>query len=64
MLGLIAMIPVAISVIWIIGTMYLIGYSLNVMTVMVTSLTIGRGITYGIHMVERFKLIADKQGMS
>ena len=62
LLGLIAMLPVAISVIWIIGTMYFIGYSLNVMTVMVTSLTIGLGITYAIHALERFKLIADKTG--
>ena len=62
LLGLIAMLPVAISVIWIIGTMYFIGYSLNVMTVMVTSLTIGLGITYAIHALERFKLTADKTG--
>ncbi|RLF56760.1 MAG: hypothetical protein DRN27_09085 [Thermoplasmata archaeon] len=62
LLGLITMIPVSISVIWIIGTMYFIGYSLNVMTVMVTSLTIGLGITYAIHAVERFRLTADKTG--
>ena len=61
-LGLIAMVPVALSVIWIIGTMYFIGYSLNVMTIMVTSLTIGLGITYAIHAVERFCLTADKTG--
>ncbi len=62
LLGLIAMIPVSISVIWILGAMYLIGYSLNVMTVMVTSLTIGLGITYAIHAVERFRLTADRTG--
>jgi len=61
-LGLIAMIPVSISTIWIIGTMYFIGYSLNVMTIMITSLTIGLGITYAIHAVERFRLTADRTG--
>ncbi|MBU0497527.1 MAG: MMPL family transporter, partial [Candidatus Thermoplasmatota archaeon] len=61
-LGLIAMIPVAISTIWIVGTMYFIGYNLNVMTIMITSLTIGLGITYAIHAVERFRHIADKTG--
>ncbi|RLF42431.1 MAG: hypothetical protein DRN12_00175 [Thermoplasmata archaeon] len=61
-LGLIAMIPVSVSVVWILGSMYLIGYSLNVMTVMVTSLTIGLGITYAIHAVERFRLTADRTG--
>ena len=62
LLGLITMIPVSISAIWIIGTMYFIGYSLNVMTIMITSLTIGLGITYAIHAVERFRLTADKTG--
>jgi predicted RND superfamily exporter protein len=62
LLGLIAMIPVSISTIWIIGTMYFIGYSLNVMTIMITSLTIGLGITFAIHAVERFRQTADKTG--
>jgi hypothetical protein len=62
LLGLITMIPVALSIIWIMGTMYFMGYSFNVMTVMVTSLTIGLGITYAIHAVERFRLTADRTG--
>ena len=61
-LGLIAIIPVGISIIWILGTMYFIGYSLNVMTVTVTSITIGIGIDYAIHATERFRLVADRTG--
>lgn len=61
-LGLISMIPVCISTIWIVGTMYFIGYSLNVMTIMITSLTIGLGITYAIHAIERFRIVADRTG--
>jgi predicted RND superfamily exporter protein len=61
-LGLIAIIPVMISMVWILGTMYFIGYSLNIMTITVTSLTIGIGIDYAIHATERFKLVADKTG--
>ncbi len=60
LLGIIAIAPVSISAIWILGTMYFIGYSLNVMTVMVTSLTIGLGITYAIHALERFRLLKNK----
>jgi predicted RND superfamily exporter protein len=56
------MIPVLISTVWIIGTMYFIGYNLNIMTIMITTLTIGLGITYAIHAVERFRLVADKTG--
>ena len=62
LLGLLTMVPVCISTIWIIGTMHFIGYSLNVMTIMITSLTIGLGITYAIHAVERFRLTADRTG--
>jgi len=62
LLGLITTVPVSISTIWIMGTMYFIGYSLNVMTIMITSLTIGLGITYAIHAVERFRQTADKTG--
>ena len=61
-LGLIAIIPVGISMIWILGTMYIIGYSLNILTVTVTSITIGIGIDYAIHTTERFRLVADKTG--
>jgi len=61
-LGLIILIPVLISIIWILGTMSLIGYNLDVLTITVTSLTIGIGIDYAIHATERFKLVADKTG--
>ncbi len=61
-LGFIVIIPVLISIIWILGTMYFIGYTLNILTITVTSLTIGIGIDYAIHATERFKLVADKTG--
>jgi predicted RND superfamily exporter protein len=61
-LGLIALIPVGLSIIWILGTMFFIGYSLNVLTITVTSITIGIGIDYAIHATERFRLIVDKTG--
>jgi predicted RND superfamily exporter protein len=61
-LGLITMIPVLISTAWILGTMYFFGYTLNVMTVTVTALTIGIGVDYAIHTTERFRLVADKTG--
>ncbi len=53
-LGIITLIPIILCVIWILGTMYVLDISLNVMTLMVTSLTIGLGIDYGIHITSRF----------
>jgi len=61
-LGIITIIPIGITIIWILGTMYYIGYILDVLTVTVTSITIGIGIDYAIHATERFRLIADKTG--
>jgi predicted RND superfamily exporter protein len=61
-LGLISIMPVGVSIIWIVGTIYFIGYSFNIMTVMVTSLNIGIGIAFGIHVIQRFRLTADRTG--
>ena len=48
--------------IWILGTIYFFGYILDVMTITVTSITIGIGIDYAIHATQRFRLVADKTG--
>jgi len=61
-LGFIALIPVLISIVWILGTMYFIDYTLNILTITVTSITIGIGIDYAIHATERFRLVADRTG--
>ncbi len=61
-LGLIAMVPVGISIIWILGTMFYIGYTLNILTITVTSITIGIGIDYAIHATQRFRYTADRTG--
>lgn len=61
-LGIIALIPVGFSIVWILGTMYYIGYTLNALTITVTSITIGIGIDYAIHATERFRYIVDKTG--
>lgn len=53
-LGILTLIPVALCVVWILGSMYLFGIPLNVMTLSVTSLTVGLGVTYGIHISHRF----------
>ncbi len=53
-LGTITLIPVALCVIWILGSMYLFGIPLNFMTITIASLTVGLGVTYGIHITHRF----------
>lgn len=62
LLSLITLVPVLISISWILGTMYFIGYNVNIMTVMITSITVGLGVTYAIHAVQRFRQTADATG--
>ncbi|OLZ40619.1 Patched family protein [Natrinema saccharevitans] len=61
-LGAITLLPVAFSVAWILGTMYLIGMPFNVLTGMITSLTVGLGVAYSIHISERYRLELERQG--
>ncbi len=53
-LGIITTIPVTLVTLWIIGTMYISGVSLNAMTVNITALTVGIGIDYSVHITHRF----------
>lgn len=54
LLGLITTAPVALVTLWIVGTMYALGVTLNVMTVSITALTVGMGVDYSIHITHRF----------
>lgn len=53
-LGFIITLPVIISSLWIIGTMSLFKIPLTITTVAVSSLTIGLGIDYSIHIAYKF----------
>lgn len=53
-LGVITMIPSVAVVTWVLGTMWMLGVSFNVMTAMVASLAIGIGVPFGIHVTHRF----------
>jgi len=59
-LGLVTLLPVAFNVSWILGTMYLLDIPFNVLTGMITSLTIGLGVAYSIHISERYSLELDR----
>nr|WP_305794398.1 MMPL family transporter [Halomarina rubra] len=61
-LGAVTLLPVALSVTWILGTMYLLGIPFNILTGMITSLTVGLGVAYSIHLSERFNQELDRTG--
>ncbi len=53
-LGVVTLVPVGMTVIWIIATMALLGIALSVLTALVASLTIGIGVDYAIHLTGRY----------
>ena len=55
-LGALTLLPVGFGVAWILGTMSLLSIPFNVMTGTITSLTVGLGVAYNIHITERFML--------
>ncbi len=46
--------PILLVLVWVLGTMVLLGYSYNVITAMITALSIGVGVDYTIHVTHRF----------
>jgi predicted RND superfamily exporter protein len=61
-LGIVTMIPVALSVTWILGSMWVLKIPFNTLTGTITSLTIGLGIAYSIHISSRYELELQRQG--
>ena len=54
MFGFITAIPVSLATIWLLGSIHLLGQSLNVLTVTEASLIFGVGIDYAVHVAVRF----------
>jgi hypothetical protein len=61
-LGAVTLLPVAFSVTWILGTMHLLDIPFNVITGMITSLTVGLGVAYSIHLSERYNQELERTG--
>ncbi|MFT4945728.1 MAG: hypothetical protein ACI9K3_001679, partial [Halovenus sp.] len=60
-LGVVTLVPVLFAVAWILGSMWLLGIPFNVLTGTITSLTIGLGISYSIHVSSRYELELRRQ---
>ena len=53
-LGALVLLPVVVSLAWLLGAMSLLGIAFNSETAVITSLAIGLGVDYSIHAGERF----------
>ncbi len=54
MLAVIAVSPILLVLLWVLGTMTILGISYNVVTALITALSIGIGVDYTIHIIHRF----------
>jgi uncharacterized protein len=54
LLGVLTMVPSTLSAAWVIGSMWVLGLSFNVLTSTIAALAIGIGVPYGIHITHRF----------
>ncbi|ERH09617.1 MAG: putative exporters of the RND superfamily [halophilic archaeon J07HX64] len=61
-LGVVTLVPVALAVTWILGSMWLLNIPFNTLTGTITSLTVGLGIAYSIHISSRYELELRRQG--
>ncbi|WP_435349076.1 efflux RND transporter permease subunit [Haloarchaeobius sp. HRN-SO-5] len=61
-LGAVTIVPVVLSLAWVLGAMYLAKIPFNSQTALITSLGIGLGVDYSIHMSERFTDELDRLG--
>ena len=51
----ISLTPILLVVIWLYGLIYAFGYSLNIVTVTIATISLGVGIDYCIHVTERYR---------
>ncbi|SEH58508.1 Predicted exporter protein, RND superfamily [Halopenitus malekzadehii] len=54
MLGVVNVFPILIAIAYLLGTMRLLGMSLNALTATILSISIGLGIAYSVHTTHRF----------
>lgn len=53
--ALLALLPLGLGLVWMVGAMVTLGFSLNLMNVFVVTMIIGVGVDYGIHVVHRYR---------
>lgn len=58
--ALVALVPLVIGLVWMLGIMSLLGLKINFMNIFVTTMIIGIGVDYGIHMIHRFREVGSE----
>jgi len=59
--ALMAMVPLALGIFWMVGSMYLLGMKLTIMNIMCLPIIIGIGIDDGVHIIHRWRYEGDSK---
>ena len=60
--ALFALVPLAVGIVWMLGGMVLLDLPMNFMNIFVTTMIIGVGVDYGLHMVHRYREVRTTPG--
>jgi uncharacterized protein len=60
--ALFALTPLGVGILWMLGGMVALGISMNFMNIFVTTMIIGIGVDYGLHMVHRYREVRNTPG--
>jgi uncharacterized protein len=50
-----SLVPLAVGILWMLGAMFLLGMKVNFMNIFVTTMIIGIGVDYGLHVLHRYR---------
>ncbi|MGM0372359.1 MAG: efflux RND transporter permease subunit [Halobacteriota archaeon] len=53
-LGVANMVPVTVAIVWLVGSMPVLGIAFNALTATILAITIGLGVAYSVHVTHRF----------
>lgn len=53
--AVLALVPLGVGIVWMLGAMVALGIAMNFMNIFVTTMIIGIGVDYGLHMVHRYR---------
>ena len=56
---LLSLVPLSVGIVWMLGVMVLLGMKVNFMNIFVTTMIIGIGVDYGVHMLHRRRELID-----
>lgn len=60
--GLIALLPLLLTINWEFGTLRILGWPLDVLTMGISALIIGLGVDYSVHVIHRFREERERHG--